>query len=136
MNGIRRIDLKEKTWRDERGWGINPLEAAGLPGKSLGNFHTVSITPGSVRGNHSHTGATEWLLVCGGPAKIAWRSGKEDSIHEILVGKDEPSLFIIPPLVEHAVLNASQDDIVVLSFSNDLERKTFPCPPLFNPDIP
>jgi len=131
MASLKRVELRETTWRDDRGWGINPLEAAGLSRESLGNLHVVSIKPGTIRGNHYHTSATEWILVCGGPAKVVWRSGDEDFIHEALVRKAEPALFEIPPNVEHAVLNNSKGDIYLISFSDSYERGTVRCSSLF-----
>lgn len=131
MADVRRVELRETTWHDHRGWGINPLEAAGLSRESLGNLHVVSIKPGTIRGNHYHSRATEWMLVCGGPAKVVWRSADDDSIREALVSEAELVLFEIPPNVKHAVINNSKGDIYVLSFSNSYDRGTVPCPSLF-----
>lgn len=50
MADVRRVELRETTWHDHRGWGINTLEAAGLSRESLGNLHVVSIKPGTIRG--------------------------------------------------------------------------------------
>lgn len=134
MNGIREIELKDNTWSDTRGWGVNPIDIVGLSNKPIGRLHMVSLTPGSVRGNHSHKGSTEWLLVSGGPAKIAWRRLDQKSIEMILVKQDEPALFEILSLTEHAIMNTGQKDIFLLAFCDQEDRETFPCPSLFSPD--
>jgi len=130
MADVKRVELRGNGWMNDRGWGANPLEAAGLSREHLGNLHVVSIKPGTIRGNHYHTSATEWILLCGGPAKIAWRSGDENSIHETNISGTEPALFEIPQNVEHAVLNNSKGDIYLVSFSNSYKRGTVRCPPL------
>jgi dTDP-4-dehydrorhamnose 3,5-epimerase-like enzyme len=132
MVKLKRIELRDKTWADERGWGINPLEAAGLSKESLGNLHVVSIRPGHLRGNHYHTTAHEWLLTCGGPAKIYWRSGHTESISEVLVNGQEPLLFEIPPNVEHAIVNQAKENIYLLSFHNAKIYDTVRCTSLVN----
>lgn len=106
MDRARRIELDGKIWSDARGWGINPLEVAGLSGKPVYHFHTVSMQPGALRGNHSHEGATEWLLVCGGPAKLAWRTGRQAPVHEFLVDKDAPA-FSRPLVLSMGLLPAT-----------------------------
>ena len=131
MGSVKRIDLKRNHWSDHRGWGVNPIDAAGLAGKPVYHFHTVSMKPGAVRGNHYHTDATEWLFVCGGPAKVVWRSDQTGPCHEVLVKKEEPALFEIPPHIEHAVMNTSQVEIFLLSFSNAPDRDTTQSPSLF-----
>lgn len=131
MADVERIELPEPTVSDERGWRITPLEAADVVGASLGDLHVVSLRPGIIRGNHYHANDTEWLLIWGGPAELAWRSRGEDSIQKTVVGETEPALFKIPRNVEHAVLNICQGDIYVLSFNDAYERGTVSCPSLF-----
>jgi len=133
MNDVKLLDLHEKIYCDERGWVTNPLEVVSLSRESLYCLHIASIKPGSIRGNHYHTNAIEWLLVCGGPAIVVWRSN-DKSICNFFVDVDKPAMFEIPPQMEHAVLNTSEKDIYVLSFSNSEDRETIPCTSLFKPD--
>lgn len=127
MIEVKRIGLRDDVWSDERGWGVNPLEAAGFLREPLGDYHVVSIKPGAVRGNHSHSNATEWMLVFGGLAKVVWRSAETRSIHETTTAATGPELFEVPPGVEHAVLNCSEQDIYLVSFSNSNDRETERC---------
>lgn len=132
MSEVKRVDLQGYIWSDERGWGVNPLKAIGISGEAPGDFHLVSMRPGAIRGNHYHTNASEWLLFCGGPAKIAWRSAADGSIREENIRGDEPVLFEIPPRIEHAAVNLSSSDIYLLSFSNSPEPHTVRCSPLIS----
>lgn len=124
MYQVRRIDLKGNVWKDERGWGISPIEAVGIQRDSLGSIHITLIKPGCKRGNHYHTNSIEWLLIFGGSAKFYWRSYKENSIHEELINDTEPALFEIQPNVEHTILNYSKGNIYLMAFSNSNKRDT------------
>lgn len=131
MTEVRRIELSDSMWSDNRGWGINPLKAAHLLNKVIGNLHISSIKPGCIRGNHYHDVGTEWLLICGGPARFAWSlSGGEHHREEKVF--NEPQLFEIPPRFQHAIMNISNADILVISFSDVPERNTIPCNSLFS----
>ena len=125
---LRRVPLKNRTRWDKRGWGLAPLEAAGLPsGASAGNLHAVSLKPGAARGNHLHPDSTEWFLLCGGPAEIAWKGGHAHARQEIVQPDDIPALFEVPPGIAHAIRNLSQQDIIVLAFNDSPAPETLPC---------
>lgn len=124
MCQVRRIDLKEDIWNDERGWGINPIEAACVKRDQVGSIHLTLIKPGCKRGNHYHINSTEWLLIFGGSARFYWRSNNEDSVHEELINTEEPVLFEIPPNVAHTILNASGSNIYLMAFSDSDKRDT------------
>ncbi|MDY7034497.1 MAG: cupin domain-containing protein [Thermodesulfobacteriota bacterium] len=124
MAHFKRIEPGTFGWQDDRGWGIRPFNAIDPSLKSSLNLHVVSMKPGSVRGNHCHTTGTEWLLVCGGPATIAWRKINEDESGETVVNGQEPAFFEIPPNVAHAVLNTSDEEIYLVAMDDAHEADT------------
>jgi UDP-2-acetamido-2,6-beta-L-arabino-hexul-4-ose reductase len=130
MIEVSRIELGNSMWSDNRGWGVNPIKATHLPNRDLGNLHISSIRPGRIRGNHYHDVGTEWLLIFGGPARFTWRLSGEDPRNEEIVSS-EPHLYEIPPHFQHAIMNTSNADIFVVSFSDVPERNTIPCNSLF-----
>jgi oxalate decarboxylase/phosphoglucose isomerase-like protein (cupin superfamily) len=131
MAAPRQLNLEGIQRNDERGWALNPLQAAGLAaGGPVGNLHAVSVRPGTARGNHCHADATEWMLVFGGPGRFIWRSPASPTPQEIPVESADPVLFEIPPGVEHALVNTSGADIFLLAFYNVAEPATVPCGPL------
>jgi len=131
---MKRVEIKNCSWSDERGWGIEPVDASGLDRKELGNLHVVSLKPGKIRANHYHPDATEWLLVMGGPVKIAWRLCNEDAIHEKIMEGVEPALFEIPPNTMHAIQNISENLIYLMAFNNCHKYNTIGCSPLIDED--
>ena len=128
MPMIKRIDMIENSHLDERGWVTNPLEVIGVSGNALNNLHIASIQPGCIRGNHYHTHATEWLLIFGGAARFFWRSMEEENIHEEWIKGSAPVLFEIPPGIEHAVINRSENEIFLMAFRNIADADTIQSP--------
>ncbi len=126
MVKMMQVDLETIQNNDARGWGLNPIKAAGLADHEINNLHVVSLRPGAVRGSHYHQNVTEWLLVFGGPAAIVWRSRTEASQHEVMLDEDGPVLFEIPPLVEHALVNTSRQDFFVIAFYNGPDSESIP----------
>ena len=118
MAGIRRVMIGDRVWKDGRGWVLNPLSLAGLEGRPLGNLHVASMQPGSIRGNHAHASAAEWLLLCGGPATLV--AGEE----EVLVSGEEPELFEIPAGLPHAIVNRSGREIFLVVFYEEKDLQT------------
>jgi dTDP-4-dehydrorhamnose 3,5-epimerase-like enzyme len=130
MDTVKQVKLEKNTRQDERGWGINPLDALGISDGFSGSMHLVSLKPGAVRGNHYHTNTTEWIFVFGGKAKIVFKAAQADSVHQIMVGDSEPALFEIPPKVEHAVVNTSMNDIYLAVICDSHAPDTIYCPAL------
>ena len=129
---VEKIEIGKNLWSDDRGLGINPIESTGIESKFIGDLHTVSIKPDKVRGNHYHTKSTEWILLFGGKAKLFWRSIVDKVTHEILVSGLEPSLFKIPPYIEHAVINNDKHDIYLISINDSTDIGTVKSDHLIN----
>lgn len=108
--------MKHGIFQDGRGWTLNPLKIADIPGKFSEGLHVVSTKPGAIRGNHHHPDATEWLLICGGLASLVWRRVGDDTVNQFLTEREAPALFEIPPSCEHAIKNLSHDDIYLMVF--------------------
>jgi oxalate decarboxylase/phosphoglucose isomerase-like protein (cupin superfamily) len=124
MLKIRRIPIGEKTWKDARGWVLNPLPLAGLESKPLGNLHVASMQPGAVRGNHAHGSAAEWLLFCGGPAALMAGTAGDPGADEIIIHGGEPELFEIPAGMPHAIVNRSNREIFLVVFYEEKDLDT------------
>jgi UDP-2-acetamido-2,6-beta-L-arabino-hexul-4-ose reductase len=117
MSGIRILQLESHAWEDERGWGLRPLEAAGLAGRPLGDLHVVSLVPGGVRRNHFHDG-TEWLLVLSGEVEIRSRAGDGDGVQVQTLGGSPPVLLEIPPGIRHSIKNVGGQTLHLVAFSD------------------
>jgi len=132
INTLKKIDIEGMIFKDERGWLINPFEAASIPYDKVGNLHAVSMHPGMIRGNHSHPDSREWLAVFDGPALVTVRTNINCPKATLHIEEGKPALIEIPPGADHAIKNISDKDIFLLSFGDNSERQTLRCENLFD----
>ena len=122
---VKQLPL-DRLHRGPRGWGTNPIRAAGAGPEAAEALHLVSLRPGTSRGNHVHGNATEWLMVFGGACRITWKSTRDGSLRESDFGGEGPVLYEIPARVEHVITNTSGKDIYALVFYDHPEPDTAP----------
>ena len=127
MSGIRLHPLEGRLWADERGWGVRPLEVAGLTGRPLGDLHVVSLKPGMTRGDHHHD-ATEWLLVSEGTVEVRSRATEEEPVLLQVIEGESPVLLEIPPGVRHSIRNAGAGTLHLVAFSDGERLSTVKAP--------
>lgn len=82
----------------------------------------ISMTsPGVARGPHEHVSQTDVFCFVG-PGNFLvklWEKGSKYST-DLTLGKDNPSLLVVPPGVVHAYKNISKEDGIVFNFPNKL----------------
>jgi len=89
-----------ETSRDARGWASNLLDFLPLSPAQIANVHVVSMKHGAIRGNHRHRRQTEWIVVCGGPCRIAIDDGRQQ-FYQLHDGA-QPLLLSLSPGTAHA----------------------------------
>jgi len=118
MHSIKIFNLSENYHREPRGWSFAPFtdpEQIRRINIDWASFHTVSMEPGTIRGNHVHPHITEWLLFCGGPLLLAWQETNSDKIQKLRI-EDNHTYAIIPPGIKHAIKNLSNDILYLVAF--------------------
>jgi oxalate decarboxylase/phosphoglucose isomerase-like protein (cupin superfamily) len=118
MNALRIVSLPDRFRLEPRGWAFTPFTESPLTsGMSLDwtSFHTVSLEPGSLRGNHVHPRVTEWLFFCGSPFLIAWQDEGSDTVQQKQIA-DHHTFLVIPPRVKHAVKNTGNEWLYLVAF--------------------
>jgi quercetin dioxygenase-like cupin family protein len=113
--GLRRLEFD--TWEDARGWGMRPMEAAGFPGGAAGNVHLVSLTPGAVRGNHTHD-APEWVVLFGGEMEVHHRCPPDGPLQVEKLDGGKPVLLEIPAGTPHAFINTGSGTAYLMAFAD------------------
>ena len=81
------------------------------------------LKPGSIRGNHYHAHAFEYVFVFSGPCKTCFFDQKTGDAMEIIVTDKEPKLFKIAPYTTHAFKNIGRNNIFLLCYEERI-RKT------------
>lgn len=89
----------------------------------LAELHVVSLRPGAVRGNHRHPDGTEWLLVLGGRATVAWRHQEDGREEQDRLAGGRPALYRFAPGVDHALRCEGDREIYAVAGS-DVPRPT------------
>jgi oxalate decarboxylase/phosphoglucose isomerase-like protein (cupin superfamily) len=118
MSSIQILSLPQNFRFEPRGWTFNPFADQDMTGPieiDWKTFHTVSMEPGTVRGNHVHPQVTEWLLFCGGPKLVSWQDSDSEKMNTIRI-TNNMTLLIIPPGVKHAVKNVSDQPLYLVTF--------------------
>ena len=118
MDSLKIVSLPESFHHEPRGWSFAPLRHFKLidqPEVDWATFHTVSMEPGTIRGNHFHPQVTEWLFFCGGPILLAWQDPDSEAVQKSLI-EDHHTFVVIPPGVKHAVKNDSPGTLYLVAF--------------------
>jgi UDP-2-acetamido-2,6-beta-L-arabino-hexul-4-ose reductase len=118
MNALRIVSLPDRFRLEPRGWTFTPFDESPLAaGLSLdwASLHTVSLEPGSIRGNHVHPRVTEWLLFCGGPFLVVWQDEGAEVVRQKQI-TDQQTFLVIPPGVKHAVKNTGNTLLYLVAF--------------------
>lgn len=128
MPTIQIYALPENFHQEPRGWSFAPLKNPGLIGQidiDWTTFHTVSMEPGTIRGNHYHPQVTEWLFFCGSPLLLAWQDHPDGKIQQTLV-ENNHTFMVIPPGVRHAVKNTGSGSLYLIAFRSPAQPSTDP----------
>ena len=113
-NTVNIYNITPQLKHDERGWTINPLSKEFRTISDAGHLHIVSITPGSVRGNHIHTTTAEWIVCWGAKVLFVWEINGEKK--EMNFDDDKAYLVQIPMGVCHACKNIDTKDSYLFSY--------------------
>lgn len=112
MNETTRLD----DHADLRGYVINPFEH--LQSTSLiTNCHIFSIEPGHVRGNHTHHGRNEEVIVLSGQLVI--RMPDQDEEYTL----SEADILKIDPGVHHIFSNEKDSTAVAICWSSSRDEE-------------
>ena len=131
MHSIQLINLSENFRLEPRGWSFAPFtdpERIRPIDIDWTSFHTVSMEPGTIRGNHVHPHITEWLLFCGGPILLAWQGLDSDTIQKIRI-EDNHTYVLFPPGIKHAIKNLGDGTLYLVAFRS-------PAPSPEDPEVP
>lgn len=102
---------KLDTHKDARGYVVNPFEH--LQSTSLiSNCHIFSIEPGHVRGNHTHPGRNEEVIVLAGELVI--RIPDQDEEYTL----SEADILRIDPGVHHVFANENDLTAIAICWSS------------------
>ena len=98
---------------DHRGFVLNPFEHLDDTG-SITNCHVFSIEPGCIRGNHTHPGRNEEVLLLSGELTIEFP--ETGTLRKLTM--DEPGLLVIEQGTGHLFENRGTATSVAICWSS------------------
>jgi len=126
---IEGVIIEQLTkFSDDRGYLVETFRIDNLPSKLRPVMSYVSYTkPGIARGPHEHMEQTDIFCFMGpGNFKIRlWDNRKEYESYgnflELIGGKDNPIILIVPPGIVHGYKNISEDELgMVINYPDKL----------------
>ena len=118
IEGVRIKQLK--VIPDERGRLMEMLRADDEIFLKFGQVYMTTAYPGAVKAWHYHKKQVDHFVVVKGMMKVVLYDGRERSstykeINEFFMGKHNPILLQIPPLVFHGFKCISESEAIVIN---------------------
>jgi dTDP-4-dehydrorhamnose 3,5-epimerase-like enzyme len=113
--------IKRHLKKDSRGYFLKVLTGTekGLPDKT-GEIYVTMANPNESRGGHYHAIATEYFTIIQGKATLLLEDVLTNEIMYIYLDSEYPVTVIVPPNVAHIFNNASENEFVLLAYSDIL----------------
>jgi len=114
---IRIID--RKLLSDDRGWFLKVITGTeqDIP-SATGEVYLTMAKPGQAKGGHFHPQAVEWFTLIQGNAKLKLTDIATKEEMTLFLSFDKPQTIFVPNNVAHLFLNESENDFVLLAYSN------------------
>jgi uncharacterized RmlC-like cupin family protein len=118
MKPIKKYIIEPKYRRDN---GLYVIDTADLPfpqGFAVHDTSIVHLPSGQIAGNHKHP-RQEAYYCCDKGVELHWLDDAGKTHIEVMSAADgAPTLFVMPPFVPHAVVNASTQDATLVGFAD------------------
>jgi len=113
--------IQRKRLDDSRGWFLKVINGkeTNLPSHT-GEVYITSATENSTRGSHYHIKATEWFTLIQGQALLILEDIESKEVLELTLDAHSPQTIVIPPNVAHSFLNKSQEDFILIAYTDEL----------------
>lgn len=113
------------TYKRENGLWVLDLDKIKIP-FDIKERSIVNIPPGQIGGNHKHP-RREAFIGVGEGLELSWnQDGKTERVN--MNPEGELFLFLIPPYIEHAVINNSEiTNGILIEFADEAQRDVEIC---------
>ena len=110
---------------DERGWFFKAITGTedGIPSHT-GEVYLTMGKPGQAKGGHYHPEAVEWFTIIKGSAILKLEDIETHEKQEIEMSLEKAISVFIPNNVAHIVVNNSDEDFILLAYTDKLYDPT------------
>lgn len=113
--------ISRRLIADERGWFLKVITGTeeGLPLRT-GEFYVTMGKKGQNKGGHYHPKAVEWFTIISGKAILKLEDVFTKERIEIELSLEKAVTVFVPNNVAHIVCNNSNNDFILLAYTNQL----------------
>ena len=122
MSQIEKVQIiNRRLIADERGWFLKAITGTedGIPNHT-GEVYLTMGKPGQAKGGHYHPEAVEWFTVIQGSAVLKLEDMQTHERRDIDMSLEKAITVFIPNNVAHVVVNSSDDDFILLAYTDKL----------------
>lgn len=122
MSQIEKVQIiNRRLLADERGWFLKAITGTedGIPNHT-GEVYLTMGKPGQAKGGHYHPEAVEWFTVIQGSAVLKLEDMETHERRDIEMSLEKAITVFIPNNVAHIVVNSSDDDFILLAYTDKL----------------
>lgn len=122
MSQIEKVQIiNRRLISDERGWFLKAITGTedGIPNHT-GEVYLTMGKPGQAKGGHYHPEAVEWFTIIQGDAVLKLEDMETHERRDIKMSLEKAITVFIPNNVAHIVVNDSNEDFVLLAYTDKL----------------
>lgn len=122
MSQIEKVQIiNRRLIADDRGWFLKAITGTedGIPNHT-GEVYLTMGKPGQAKGGHYHPEAVEWFTVIQGSAVLKLEDMETHERRDIKMSLEKAITVFIPNNVAHIVVNDSNEDFVLLAYTDKL----------------
>lgn len=122
MSQIDKVQIiNRRLIADNRGWFLKAITGTedGIPDHT-GEVYLTMGKPGQAKGGHYHPEAVEWFTVIQGSAVLKLEDMQTHERRDIDMSLEKAITVFIPNNVAHVVVNSSDDDFILLAYTDKL----------------
>lgn len=122
MSQIEKVQIiNRRLISDERGWFLKAITGTedGIPNHT-GEVYLTMGKPGQAKGGHYHPEAVEWFTIIQGVAVLKLEDMETHERRDIKMSLEKAITVFIPNNVAHIVVNDSNEDFVLLAYTDKL----------------
>lgn len=122
MAQIDKVEIiQRRLISDDRGWFLKAITGTEehLP-SNTGEVYLTMGKPGQAKGGHYHPQAVEWFTIIQGNAVLRLEDIVTHEKRKIEMSLEKAITVFIPNNVAHVVVNNSDDDFILLAYTDRL----------------
>lgn len=122
MSQIQKVQIiPRRLIKDDRGWFLKAITGTeeNIPSHT-GEVYLTMGKPGQAKGGHYHPEAVEWFTIIEGSAILKLEDMETHERRDIDMSLDKAITVFIPNNVAHVVVNNSDNDFILLAYTDKL----------------